>query len=127
MSVLAIEVQLNGERITLAGAEALSILTAHVAAVRPKGGGTPEVHLHVGGITSHEHLTWISKQLLKRGDNITFRILEVEQADPPVESLRVPSSEQLSAAAAQEKREQRGLTTRSKATRRKRRAPKRGR
>ena len=60
MTVLAIEVHLNGDKLTVAGAEGLSVLTAAVAAVRMKAGDTPEVHLQVGGITSQEHLDWIA-------------------------------------------------------------------
>jgi hypothetical protein len=127
MPVLAIEVHLNGDKVTVAGAEELSVLTAAVAAVRMQAGATPEIHLHVGGITSREHLDWITQQWLKPGDSVTLRVLEVEEADPPVKSLRVPTSEQLSAVAAADKRSKRGLTARSRATRRKRRAPKRGR
>jgi hypothetical protein len=98
-----------------------------VAAVRMKPGITPEVHLQVGGITSHDHLDWITKQGLKPGDSVTFRVIEVQRADPPVQSLRLPSSEQLRTAAAQEVIRERGLTARSRPTRRKRRAAKRGR
>ena len=127
MPVLAIEVHLNGDKVTVAGAEGLSVLTATVAAVRLKDGAAPEIHLQVGGITSQKHLDWITKQGLKPGDSVTLRVLEVQEADPPVQSLRLPSSEQLSVVAAQERRKERGLTARSRATRRQRRAPKRGR
>ena len=127
MPVLAIEVHLNGDKVTVAGAKELSVLTAAVAAVRLKAGAAPEIHLQVGGITSREHLDWITKKGLKPGDSVTFRVLEVEEADPPVQSLRVPSSQELRAVAAAEGRGERGLTARSRATRRKRRAPKRGR
>jgi hypothetical protein len=126
MPVLAIEVHLNGDKITVAGAKELSVLTAAVAAVRLKA-GAPEIHLQVGGITSGQHLAWITKQGLKPGDRVTLRVLEVEEADPPVQSLPVPSSQQLRAVTAAEGHRERGLTARSRATRRKRRAPKRGR
>jgi hypothetical protein len=95
--------------------------------VRLRAGAAPEIHLQVGGITSRAHLDWITKQGLKPGDSVTLRIVEVEEADPPVHSLRVPSSDQLGAVSAAERRRERGLTARSKATRSKRRAPKRGR
>jgi hypothetical protein len=127
MPVLAIEVHLNGDKVTVAGAEELSVLTAAVAVVRLKDGAAPQVFLQVGGMTAQEHLDWITKQDLKPGDSVTLRVLEVQEADPPAQSLRLPSSEQLRAAAAQDRRRERGLTARSRATRRKRRAPKRGR
>ena len=70
------------------------------------------------------NLTWINGLPLKLGDSIIFRIVQVEQPDLPANVLRTPTSKELAAAA---EKERSGLTTRSKATRRERRAPKRGR
>jgi len=140
--MLAIEVELNGQRLTIAGASDLSVLTAHVTAVgllgdktvefRPTKGGPKDVKLHVSGLTSRAgsrqaHVEWIPNVVLKPGDAVTFRVVEVQEADPPVESRRTPTTKELAAAAAKEKRERRGLTARSRTTRRKRRAPKRER
>ena len=51
-------------------------------------------------------------------------ISPMNEQEPPVQVLRTPTSSELAAAAEQERR---GLTTRSRPTRRKRRAAKRGR
>jgi hypothetical protein len=140
--MLAIEVELNGQRLTVAGANDLSVLTAHVSAVgllgeetvefRPTKGGPNDVKLHVSGLTSRAgsrqaHIEWIPNVALKLGDAVTFRVVEVQKAAPPVESKRTPTTAELAAAAAEEKRKRRGLTARSRPTRRKRRAAKRGR
>jgi hypothetical protein len=130
MTVLAIEVQVNGNRVVIAGGEDLAVLTASIGA----GVGAEKRTLQVGvdqflltamGLTSSRsaariaNLTWINGLPLKVGDSVTFRIVEVEQADPPPHIFRTPTSEELAAAVTQE---QRGLTTRSTRTRRKRRA-----
>ena len=87
-------------------------------------------HLTALGLTSSKtvsriaNLTWINGLPLQLGDSITFRIVQVEQPDPPAQVLRTPTSEELAAAA---EKERSGLTARSKTTRRKRRALKRGR
>ncbi|SRR6266513_4048639 len=134
MATLAIEVELNGKRLVVAGAEDLSVLAAQVAAGVGATNETvrvgTDVHLTVMGLTSPKsssrvaNLTWINGLPLQMGDSITFRIVEVEQPDPPAEILRTPTSQELAATA---EKERSGLTARSRATRRKRRAPKRGR
>jgi hypothetical protein len=152
--VLAIEVEFNGKRLTVAGAKDLSVLTAYVSAVgllgpetvefRPTGGGATDLHLRVGGLTSRgsmpdQHLNWIDKLKVQPGDTVIFRVVEVEQTDPPIESS--PATRKTASAnerayfkevkkqylRLRKKYEQRGLTARSRVTRRKRRAPKRGR
>ena len=133
MPVLAIEVEVNGKRLVVAGARDLALLSAQIAAGVGAGNATvqvdTDVHLTVMALTSPKSarvadLTWCKGLPLQLGDSITFRIVQVEQPDPPTTVLRTPTSEELAAAAAKERS---GLTARSSATRRKRRAPKRGR
>jgi hypothetical protein len=129
MTVLAIEVELNGKRLIVAGAKDLMLLSAQIAAGVGAEKRTLEVtdsfHLTAMGLSSPEsaspiaNLTWINGQPLKLGDSITFRIVAVDQPDPPPQVIRTPSSGELAAAAEQERG---GLTTRSTRTRRKRRA-----
>jgi hypothetical protein len=141
MPVLAIEVEVNGKRLVVAGAKDLSVLTASIGAVgllggdtvefRPTKGEPTDVLLHVLGITSRRssvnvQLNW-GKVPLKVGDAVTLRVVEVEEADPPLETLRTLSPAELEAAADRGSSQRRGLTARSRPTRRKRRAPKRGR
>ena len=127
MTVLAIQIEVNGSLITTAGAEDISILSACLATVRPKDGSAPEAFLYVGGITDSANLNWVKEKAIQVGDNVTFRLVEVQQPDLPIQVLPTPSPAELKAGAAVKKRERRGLTTRSKTTRRKRRASKRGR
>jgi hypothetical protein len=127
MKVLAIEIHLNGKLLAVAGAKNLALLSAHIGA----GVGPEKRSLHVEdafqltamGLTSSvpgsrmANLTWINGQVLKVGDSVTFRIVQVEQADPPAQILRTPTSEELAAAA---EKERLGLAARPKAVRRRR-------
>ena len=134
MTMLAIEVEVNGKRLLVAGAEDLALLSAQIAAgvgsENKTVGVDTDVHLTVMGLTSPRsssrmtNLTWINGLSLRRGDSVTFRIVQVEKADLPANVFRTPTSQELAAAA---EKERSGLTTRSKATRRKRRALKRER
>jgi len=152
--VLAIEVHFNGQRLGLAGARDLSVLTAHVSAVgllgpetvefRKGKDGAPDIHLRVGGLTARrsppdEHLTWFENFEVKPGDIVTFRVIDVPEADAPREFSKAKGRTASSDERAyfrqlkkeylrlSKKFEQHGLTARSRTTRRKRRASKRGR
>ena len=134
MTVLAIEVEINGKRVVVAGAKDLSLLSAGIGASGSSDKDTVQrdaaVHLTVMGLTSPKspsriaNLTWINGLPLQVGDSITFRIVQVEHPDPPANILRTPTSQELAEAA---EKERSGLTARSSATRRQRRTPKRGR
>lgn len=133
MPVLAIEVEVNGKRLVVAGAEDLALLSAQIAAGVGSDNATIQVdtdfHLTVMALTSPRsarmaNLTWCNGLPLQVGDSITFRIVQVEQPDPPTTVLQTPTSQELAAAA---EKERSGLTARSSTTRRERRAPKRGR
>jgi hypothetical protein len=97
--MIAFEVVLNGNRVALAGAEDLGVLTAIVTAAgvlgkashgtkgRERGVG---LHLHLGGLTarggkkSDEHLCWQEKDNLKVGDEVLIRVVETSDADEPL-------------------------------------------
>jgi hypothetical protein len=126
MTVLAIEVEVNGQRIAVAGANDLISLVATIGAGGERGKRKLQVdfdafHLAVWGFASGPAdyaaiLTWISKVSLRIGDSATFRIVRAEQPDPPAEVLPGIVEGKRSGAAEV-----------SKARHRKRRAPKRGR
>jgi hypothetical protein len=93
--MIAFEVKLNEELLTIAGANDLSVLTAIITAVGKLGIASAgaaqresnyELELTVGGLTSrsggapNEHLDW-SKRTLKRGDVVTVKLVEVDAAD----------------------------------------------
>jgi hypothetical protein len=154
MTVLAIEVEVNGKRLALAGAKDLSVLSAGISATGLLGPETfefrktpnrpPNIHLRVGGLTSRkaipdEHLNWIDHLELKPGDTVTLRVVEVHQADAPANSSaavdKSPSADERAYFKMLEEQylrlrkkfQKRGLTARTRPTRRKRRAAKRGR
>jgi len=93
--MIALEVTINGKRVCLAGAEDLSVLSAHVTAcgclgkktVPRRPDETRDFYYHVGGLTSRRdpekdlHLAWKNIKPLKVGDVVQVRILEVPKAD----------------------------------------------
>jgi hypothetical protein len=94
--MIALEVSLNGKRVCIAGAEDLSVLSAHITAVGKLGKQTVparpddtsgEIHYSVGGLTARSdpekdvHVNWKSVAPLKVGDVIQVKILETEKAD----------------------------------------------
>lgn len=122
MAVLAIEIELNGKRLVVAGAKDLALLTAQIAAgvgaeKRKLQVDTDNFHLTAMGLTSSEstspieNLTWINGLALKLGDSITFRIVEVEQPDQPPHVFRTPTSDELAAAAERENSKRRPYGT----------------
>jgi hypothetical protein len=116
--ILAIQVEVNGKPVTVAGASDLLTLVAAVGVgflqdgvrvERPKG------YLHVSGLAAEgpQDLRWVENHLLKTGDSVTFRIVEVERPSPPVRSVRSPSSAELKAAADRE-RSKKGIRARKR-------------
>jgi len=99
--MIAFEVSLNGKRICIAGAEDLSVLSAHVSAAGKLGDKTasarqdgegdtePEIFYSVGGLTGRAdpakdiHLRWKSVTPLKVGDVVEIKVLETKKTDRP--------------------------------------------
>lgn len=92
--MLAIEVWVNGKRITLAGANELCVLSGVISATGKLGessGGTKrerqqiDISLRVGGLTSRpegqedEHLTWVNGRKLTVGDEVIFKLVETKR------------------------------------------------
>ena len=104
--MIALEVSINGRRVCLAGAEALSVLNATLtlgtladAAASAQAGETaPSPHFHVGGVTrsqGHEptHLRWAGDQTIRMGDVLQLRFVEVEaQAADAPDTPRQPTA-----------------------------------
>jgi hypothetical protein len=146
--VIVFEVLLNGKRLARAGTEDMGVLSTHVTGVGKLGRqskgtkGAPESYdldLHVGGLTARarqadEHLRWGPRTQLEVGDEVTIRIVEGTKADAPSRQyprkgdIKNPSDRERYEFAKtlyfklRPKFERRRLTTRSTATRRKRRA-----
>jgi len=91
--MIGLAVYLNGKKLTIAGAEDLSVLNTIVTAVGQLGKSTARVgkkravnlHLSVGGLTHRadgaedEHLRWIGLRSLKVGDMVSVRIVRTDR------------------------------------------------
>ena len=99
--MIALEIVVNGKRLTVAGADDLCVLNSIVNAVGKLGStsrGTkrenekPDLFLTVGGLTSRpvgrkdEHLTWVSHRPLKVGDEVQIRLVETRRPRSPVKA-----------------------------------------
>lgn len=97
--MIAVEVSLNGELLTVAGSDELAVLSTIVNAsgkLGPKSHGTKfenndyDLSMRVGGLTSRgdgqedEHPLWVERTQLSVGDVVTVRLIEVSDADVPV-------------------------------------------
>lgn len=92
--MIALAVYLNGKKLTVAGAEDLSVLHAIVNAIGPLGKNTARkkragriyLHLSVGGLTGRpkgmedEHLRWVRLRRLRVGDRVSVRIIRTTRA-----------------------------------------------
>lgn len=96
--MIALEVNLNGNRVCLAGAEDLAVLSAHVTACGKLGSKTVtarpdetsgEIHYSVHGLTARPdpstdvHVNWKSVEHLQVGDVVAVRIVETAAPDRP--------------------------------------------
>jgi hypothetical protein len=113
MKIPALRVEINGELVTIAGAEGLDILSGQVCfGASPSGGiAVSRVVFGVMGLSVHgpnpRQLTWGNEVKLRLGDRITFEIAEVHQPSPPEKVVGTPSSDELAAAATAEKKQRR--------------------
>ena len=101
--MIGLAVYLNGKKLTVAGAEDLSVLNAIVTAAGELGKSTARLgkrrslnlHLHVGGLTHRrggaedEHLRWINLRPLRVNDRISVRIV---RTDRPGEHVKASSA-----------------------------------
>jgi hypothetical protein len=86
--MIAFEVSVNGKRACVAGLRGQGVMSAIVNWL----GGTAakamgrELELRVGGLNSetNQHMDWPTV-LLKVGDEVAVRIVEVDQPDTPTE------------------------------------------
>jgi hypothetical protein len=97
--MIAVEVSLNGEQLTVAGSDELAVLSTVINAsgkLGPKSHGTKSedsdynLSMRVGGLTSRgggqedEHPLWVERTQLSIGDVVTVRLVEVSNADAAV-------------------------------------------
>lgn len=95
--MITYEVEVNGKRVTVAGAADMSVLTVILTGVGklgPMSQGTQhnpdnhEIDLRVGGMAgafaAQQHVDWV-KHDLSAGDDVVIRIRERPTADDPIE------------------------------------------
>jgi hypothetical protein len=105
MTIPAIRVELNGQLVTIAGAEGLAMLTTTFGLGAAKGNhiDPTKVLFNVMGLDIHgkppRQLTWGSNLALRPGDRVTLEIVQVDQPSFPDQVLVTPSAEQLKAEA----------------------------
>ena len=109
--MIALRISINDVPICVAGASDLCVLNAIVNAVGPLGpdtssphsssDDTPDLFLHVGGLTSRvnstsEHLRWVEHAPLAIGDSIQITLCEVDEVGIPIQKLpQVTEGEQV--------------------------------
>jgi hypothetical protein len=91
--MICFEIFINGEKFCVAGTGEFGVLAAHVTWSQrsPKEGfipesepETPKSRLHIGGLVDQEHVRWTKpSHFLNIEDEVTFRIIESNEADPP--------------------------------------------
>src|SRR5262249_54274488 len=79
MRRIGFEVFLNATRLCTAAADDDGVLTAMVMFV----GNRKELSLEVGGLSKGAHLTWPVPRALMLGDEVTVRVVQTDQPDPP--------------------------------------------
>lgn len=88
--MICLEVYLNDKKICVAGVDESGLVTAIVTVIphRPQEieKGLPLADFRVGGLVNNEHVRWTEpeKSDLKIGDEVTFKVIELETADEPV-------------------------------------------
>src|SRR5436190_17238569 len=99
--MIAFEVYLNGKKISTTGVGSLGVLTACLSwrGSQPykKGGRsvTEYLRLDAGGLAdSGEHLRWVDRKI-KRGDQVSIKVVEVASADRPRKRKRPNPAEDL--------------------------------
>jgi len=91
--MLAFEIHLNGKRLCTAGIGEPGVVTSIITWVlgeRTGSGKKPwDLGLTVGGLVSRteEHVNW-ARRSLRTGDEVSIRIVEVEDSDKPRERRR---------------------------------------
>src|ERR1044071_4075692 len=112
--MLALQVKLNGKRLTTAGAEDLGVLSCNVVLTGKLGSKTVQWHkgrgtdlmIAVGGVTARPHgvddghLYWLNHRRLKVGDSVAVRIVKAARTDPVVS--RSPSGRKSPSASGRE-------------------------
>lgn len=95
--MISIQLSINGNRVTVAGKEGLSVLSSILSFTNIERGNpisteaNTSISLSVGGLLTnssfnHEYLDWIKETKLKVGDEISIKILDTQEVDEPIET-----------------------------------------
>jgi len=87
--MICLDAYLNGEKLCRAGIEDVRVLNGMLNYVKLKD-GSEEIRLEVGGLYRHVsdvsvHPRWVQQLHIKKGDEITMRFVDADDADEPVE------------------------------------------
>lgn len=90
-TVIAFEVRVNGQLLCTAGHDDIAVLNTMINC--QPGDGSHDVNVWVGGLTKGiiarrirgrgEHVRWLESKSLSLGDEISIRIVDVPECDPP--------------------------------------------
>ena len=91
--MIALQIDLNGERQAVAGCSDCDTLSFTIVVVNRETDCTPEFHFNVGGLvratvpTQLEHVRWRMPEL-KVGDTVSVAVVNVDAADAPAKRYR---------------------------------------
>ncbi|MBK9162510.1 MAG: hypothetical protein IPM21_01090 [Acidobacteria bacterium] len=85
--MICFDVYRNGEKLCRAGRNELAVLSGILSFVDSVHDDGPPITLDIGGLYINEfdanvHPQWIERLAINEGDEITFRIVRSETADP---------------------------------------------
>ena len=107
----AIRVEINGELVAIAGSEEVSFLTGSVGVGIGSGNKVllENAALSVMALvgvsgSAPKQLSWCDGVRLRKGDRVTFELVEIDEASPPGKVLRTPSSSELASIAEAKRR-----------------------
>ena len=97
--MIALLVEIDGERYVLAGVEDWSLISAHLTAMRGVEGDSEarnkedEIEVSIGGLTRADgsnhryHFRWPRRDL-RVGSKVTISVVDSEACDPPIKRYR---------------------------------------
>lgn len=97
--MIALLIEIDGERYVLAGVEDWSLISAHLTAMRGVGGDSEaknkedEIEISVGGLTRPDaskqrfHFRWPRREL-GVGSSVKITVVDADKCDPPVKRYR---------------------------------------
>jgi hypothetical protein len=116
--MIALLIEIDGQKYVLAGVEDWSLISAHLTAMRGVGGDSEaknkedEIDLSIGGLTRPDaskqkfHFRWARREL-NVGSSVKITILDSQDCDPPIKRFRSDKEIQESAFTDDEMREMR--------------------